>query len=396
MKLSNCWTADFETTTDENDCRVWAYSMSSIEDQTFIYGTSIDEFFENISEGSQNFKIWFHNLKFDGVYILYYLFTHGFTWVGSKEEIADNTFTTLITDMGQFYNITIYFKKYNKKYRKVEIYDSLKIFPNFSVERVADSFNLPIRKLKIDYKKNRPVGYQLTDDEIAYIRNDVEIMSLALKFMFEQGMTKMTIASDALADYKKRVKGFRRKFPKLDLQIDADIRKSYKGGFTYVNDKYKEVPLGKCVVLDVNSLYPSCMSAPYLLPYGMPVFFEGKYVYDKIYPLYIQSLTCRFEIKPNKIPSIQIKNTLLFKPNEYIKSSDGMMVTLFLTKPDYELFIEQYDIYDVTYNGGWKYMGATGMFDEYVEHWTEQKIKAGKEGNLGMRTLSKLMLNSLY
>ena len=32
MKISRCWSADFETTTDENDCRVWAYSLSSIED----------------------------------------------------------------------------------------------------------------------------------------------------------------------------------------------------------------------------------------------------------------------------------------------------------------------------------------------------------------------------
>lgn len=396
MKLSRCWTADFETTTDEDDCRVWAYSMSNIEDpEKFIYGTSIEEFFENISEGSENYKIWFHNLKFDGVFILNYLFLNGYEWVGKKEDIKNNTFTTLITDMGQFYSITVYFKKYNRKYRKVEFFDSLKIFPNFSVERVAEGFNLPIRKLKIDYRKFRPVGYQLDDDEIAYIRNDVEIMSRALKFMFEQGMNKMTIASDALSDYKKRIKGYRRKFPALPLEIDKDIRYSYKGGFTYVNDKYKEKPLGKGIVLDVNSLYPSCM-VNYPLPYGMPVLFSGKYEYDTIYPLYVQSITCRFELKPNKIPTIQLKNSLSFTANEWLSSSNGESVTLYLTKPDFELFEKHYNIYDPTYNGGWKFMGATGMFDDYINYWTAQKIKAGKEGNAPLRQLSKLCLNSLY
>lgn len=395
MKLSNCWTADFETTTDLNDCRVWAYSMSNVEDQTFIYGTSIEEFFENISEGSENYKIWFHNLKFDGNYILHYLFTHNFKWVGKKEDIEDNTFTTLITDMGQFYSIVVYFKKYNRKYRKVEFFDSLKIFPNFSVEKVAEGFNLPIRKLSIDYKKYRPVGYQLDENELAYIRNDVEIMSLALNFMFRQGMTRMTIASDALADYKKRVKGFRQKFPHLALNIDEDIRNSYRGGFTYVNDKYRDVQLGKCIVLDVNSLYPSCM-VDYPLPYGTPVFFEGEYEQDNIYPLYVQSITCRFEIKENKIPSIQIKNSLNFTPNEYITSSNGEEITLYLTKPDFELFKMQYNIYNPTYNGGWKFMSATGMFEDYINHWMSQKIKAGKEGNAPLKQLSKLCLNSLY
>ena len=41
------FTADFETTTDPNDCRVWAYALSEIGNpDNFIYGNSIDEFFK--------------------------------------------------------------------------------------------------------------------------------------------------------------------------------------------------------------------------------------------------------------------------------------------------------------------------------------------------------------
>lgn len=397
MKIRSCYAADFETTTDENDARVWAWAVCNVEDYTeFRYGNSMESFLEFCSNPRQNYKLWFHNLKFDGTYIIDFLLNNGFTWVSDRKEKANFTFTTLITDMGQFYNITIYFNIKGHHTNKVEIYDSLKIFPNFSVERVAEGFNLPISKLKIDYDEYREVGHELNEEEINYIRNDVEIVARALKEMFSRGLTKMTIASDAMKNFKDNFPSFRDKFPLLQPAIDKDIRHSYRGGFTYVNDKWIEKPTGKGVVLDVNSLYPSCMFSPYLLPYDKPVFFEGEYEYDEVYPLYIQSITCSFDIKENKIPSVQLKNTLNFIANEYIKSTKGETVTLYLTKPDFELFKEQYIMHKPIYNGGWKFKAASGFFDNYISYWTEQKIKAGKEGNAPLRQISKLLLNSLY
>ena len=397
MKLSRCFAADFETTTDENDCRVWAYSICNIEDYTdFRYGNNIDEFFEFCANSKENYKIWFHHLKFDGIYILDYLFRNSFTHITDRKNKADKTFTTLITDLGQFYSIVIYFKVKGHHTNKVEIFDSLKIFPNFSVERVAQGFNLPIQKLEIDYDEYRPVGHILTQQEIDYIRNDVEIMARALKEMFTRGLTKMTIASDAMTNFKEKFVGFRKKFPLLPQAVDEDIRKSYKGGFTYVNDVWKEKPVKEGIVLDVNSLYPSCMLSPYELPYGQPKQFYGEYQHDIVYPLYVQSFTCSFEIKEGKIPSIQIRNSLSFIPNEYVKSSNGEEITMMLTKPDFELFKKQYHIYNPKYHGGWKFKSSTGLFDNYINYWTEQKIKAGKEGNAPLRQISKLLLNSLY
>ena len=397
MNLTRCFSADFETTTDENDCRVWAWAVSNIDDpENFIYGNSMDGFMKFCADPKINYKLWFHNLKFDGSYIISYLLYNGYTWIGDKKDKGDKTFTTLITDMGQFYSIIIYFKVKNHHTNKVEIYDSLKIFPNFSVERVAEGFKLPIRKLEIDYKAKREIGHKLTKEEVDYIRNDVEIMSRALKHMFDMKLTKMTIASDAMNNFRENITGFRSKFPLLPIEVDKDIRKSYRGGFTYVNDVWKEKEIGKGIILDVNSLYPSCMCSPYPLPYGQPQLFEGKYKEDKNYPLYIQSFTCSFEIKEGKIPSVQIKNSLSFIPNEYIKSSKGEPVTLYLTKPDFELFLEQYEAKNIVYHGGWKFKQAIGIFDNYINYWTEQKIKAGKEGNAPLRQIAKLMLNSLY
>lgn len=391
-----CYTADFETTTDEKDCRIWAYAICSIDDPTdFHYGTTFDEFMDFCSNPDKNCTLYFHNLKFDGSFIISWLLHNGFEYISDKREKRDNTFTTLITDMGQFYAIEIYFKVKGHKTNKVKILDSLKIFPNFSVERVAEGFGLPIRKLEIDYKQKRPIGWQLTEEEIAYIRNDVEIMARALKIMFDQGLNKMTIAGDAFNSYKSFVPKFRDRFPILPKNVDEDIRLSYRGGFTYVNEIYKEVPIGKGICIDKNSMYPSKM-VQQPLPFGVPVFFEGKYEEDPAMPLYIQSLTCKFELRKGKIPNIQLKNNLSFMPNEYLSSSKDELITVSLCSPDYELFMENYHVTDITYHGGWKFKECKGMFDDYINYWMDQKIKAGKEGNQPMRQIAKLMLNSLY
>lgn len=395
MKISRCWSADFETTTDPNDCRVWAYSLCNIENpDEFVYGNSILDFFEWCIESKENYTLYFFNLKFDATFIISWMLENGFEYITDKKDRKDLTFTTLITDMGQFYALEIYFEVKGHKVNKVRILDALKIFPNTSVEQLAKDFGLPISKLKIDYDMYRPEGYQLTQPEIDYIRNDVEIVARCLKAMFDRGLTKMTIASDAMQNFKDHFDNFYKYFPILSDEVDGDIRKSYRGGFTYASDKYTEKEIGSGMVLDVNSLYPSCMKKP--MPYGKPKLFEGEYKYDALYPLYIITFTCKFEIKPDKIPSIQLRNNLSFIPNQYLKSSNDEHVTLTLTSIDFQLFKDQYNFWEIEYHGGWKFKRAEGLFDNYVDYWMGEKIKAAKEGNKTQKAIAKRLLNSLY
>lgn len=389
------FTADFETTTKAEDCRVWAWAICEVgEPDNFIYGNDMETFMDWCSERCHNYQLYFHNLKFDGSYIISWLLQNGFEWIENKKDRRDNTFTTLITDLGQYYSITVYFKARKNYTSKIEFRDSLKIL-NFSVEKIAKDFNLPIQKLSIDYKAERPIGHKLTDQEVAYIRNDVEIMSRALDIMFSQNLTKMTIGSDALSDFKDRLSNFKHYFPVLPLEIDNDIRKSYKGGFTYLNPIYTGLEIGKGYVLDKNSMYPSKLVNE-LLPIGQPIFFDGQYEEDMLYPLYVQRLSCIFELKKGKIPSIQLKNNMSFKANEYLESSKGDIVTLTLCSPDLKLFFENYNVYELHYQGGWKFKGIRGLFTNYVNHWTKQKIQAKKDGNGALYAISKLLLNSLY
>ena len=392
------FTADFETATNkwnENETWVWAWATCEIGTEKIEIGNNIDSFIE-FCKSQKNPIFYFHNLKFDSEFIIYWLLTHGFKHVEKKEDIESNTFTTLISDMGQFYNVTIYFYKDSKKVKKVTLYDSLKIIP-FSVEEIAKSFNLPISKLKLDYDKPRKSGHILTKEEVEYIKNDVLIVAKALNVLFSEKLDRMTEGSNALHDFKKMYKEskWERYFPELDKKLDEQIRKSYKGGFTYLSPEYKEKDVQDIVILDVNSLYPYVMYSK-KLPIGELIYFSGKYEEDSVYDLYIQCFSCSFKLKKNKIPTIQIKNSMSFLANEYLTSSNNEIVVLTLTNVDLKLFLEQYDVYELDYIDGWKFKGMNDIFKEYVDKWITRKNKASLEGNKGQRTLAKLMLNSLY
>lgn len=353
------------------------------------FGEDIDSFINYCSLINESSSFYFHNLKFDGEFIIHYLLTHGFVHVNEK-KLSVNQFSTIISDLNVFYCIKVKFKEEVI----ISFFDSLKLL-NFSVEEVAKAFNLSIKKLEIDYKAKREKGHKITDEEKEYLKHDVMIMSLALEKMFEMKITKMTIASNAMNFFKDTIskKRFEEWFkPPL---YDKDLRQAYKGGFTYLNEIYRGKEVKEGIVLDVNSLYPSVMYySP--MPYGEGIYFDGKYVPDKLYNLYIQNITCQFRIKKDMIPTIQIKNNLSFVPTEYLSSSNGESINLTLTNVDLKLFLEHYDIYDVSYNWGWKYKSSTKIFKSYIDYWNELKVKATKEGNKPLRTIAKLMLNSLY
>lgn len=398
------YSADFETTTNADDCRVWAWGYSDIEEPENVkLGNNITGFMKELQE--QGGTYYFHNLKFDGNFILYWLFKNGYTWHDNARQLDPGQFCTLISDMGTWYTITIKMKPTKTGVsHKVEIRDSLKLIP-LSVEQIPGAYGLEESKLKLDYHEDRPKGHKLTQEEIEYIKADIIIVAKAIKFMRENGQIKLTAASNALNDYKKRIgtKTYSKLFPALNSRADKDIRKSYKGGWTYLNPKYKNVDIGEGSVYDVNSMYPWAMKYC-LLPYGNPYYFSGPYTPNENYPLYVIQFACEFKLKPGKFPSIQLKRTRYFADNEYIMSSEvdydnekkSIPIVLTLTSVDYELFRHNYKVWNIEWFGGYMFKGRHGMFDAYIDYWYEQKAYAKKTGNKGMEKIAKLMLNSLY
>jgi hypothetical protein len=387
------YSCDFETTTDPNDCRVWAYGWMEIGNKNnYKIGNSLYEFMEWCEK--EKADLYFHNLRFDGEFIINYLLKQGYVYSDSGHA---GTFHTIISSMGQWYMIDICYgytkpKKGKPKKLHTKIYDSLKKLP-FPVKKIAKDFKLTIEKGDIDYHSYRPIGHIITDKEYKYIKNDIEIIADALEIQFNQGLTSMTNGSDSLKGFKTMIpkEMFERLFPVLSLEMDKNIRYAYRGGFTWLNEKYANKLLGKGIVFDVNSLYPAQMyDRP--LPIGQPVYFEGKYVEDENHPLYIQHIRCEFSIKENRIPTIQIKKNLLFRQNEYLKNSDGEIVDLYVTNIDLELIQEHYRLYDLEFLEGWKFRQSVGVFRAFIDKWMH--IKTHSDG--AIKALAKLMLNSLY
>ena len=168
--------------------------------------------------------------------------------------------------MGAYYSVEIYFKKWKNRVKKVTLYDSYKIL-QFSVDEIAKSFGLEISKLELDYDKPRKKKHRLTLAEQEYIKHDVQIVAKALKYLFDENLTQMTQGANALYDYRNMFtyKRFKHYFPNVD-SIFSEIKRSYKGGFTYLSPEYIEKDLENITVLDINSLYPYIMSTK-KLPY---------------------------------------------------------------------------------------------------------------------------------
>lgn len=382
------YTADFETTTDPETAHVWSWESCVVGDpDNFCRGIDIESFIEYCSWEDR--IIYFHNLKFDSSYILSYLLTHGYTW-SNKRSLKKHEFSTLISNMGQFYSVTVCFGETTTTF-----YDSLKLI-RLSVEQIAKAYGLEMRKLEIDYDKPRPEGYIPTDEEWEYQHADVAIMSQALHILFTEGLTKITQGSNALYDYKEIIgkKNFKRWFPVLAPEIDAFCRKSYKGGATQVHKIFANQEIADGITLDVNSMYPWAMYEMFL-PFGEPIYYTGKYRQDKLYPLYIQKLSCSFELKEGYIPTIQLKHSGLFRGTDFLESSDGNIVELTLTSVDLKLFLDHYNVYNVSWIGGYKFMQSKNMFKEYIDKWYAIKAQATKDGNKGLRQIAKDMMNSL-
>lgn len=382
------WACDFETTTDPLDCRVWAWGASFVSDSSIKeYGNSIDGFIEWCKQKTR--KLYFHNLAFDGEFIVSWLLSNGYEY---SDKPKTGCFKTIISNTGLWYSIEIWWKYSIYRSTKTTIWDSFKLIP-FSIEKIAHDFNLPIRKLKLDYKEKREVGHELTQHEVDYLFNDIDIEGMALNECFKLGFNKMTATSCSFETFKKSLPmAFEKIFPPLEMNVDSDLRPAYSGGFVWANPELKEKEIGQGIVFDVNSLFPSRMYYE-LLPYDTPVYFEGEYQQDDEYPLWVGVVSFAFDIKNDHIPCISLdKFSRFFGSKKYVGTSNGDVVRMTVTSVDWELFNEQYDVYDVEFINGYKFRSCVGIARQFIDKQMEvKKISKGAQ-----RFIAKRQLNSVY
>lgn len=208
-------------------------------------------------------------------------------------------------------------------------------------------------------------------------------------------MSRLTVGSDALNDYKSlgSAEWFRERFPLLDGDADADIRRAYRGGFTYADPRFSGRVLGEGNVYDVNSLYPSVMYSE-RIPWGMPQVFDSlaeAKEHMRETDVYITRLVFGARLKDDHIPCIQIKGSSHYSATEYQQVIENG-TEMWVCSVDLELWEEQYDLDIDAMAETYVFRTEVGLFRDYIDKWSE--VKANSEG--GRRAIAKLFLNSLY
>lgn len=416
--------ADFETTVYEGQTytEVWAAAVVKLWDDKVEILHSFPEFLDYMCDKKTNIICYFHNIKFDGNFILDYLLRNGYKWNRVAEgKMLNKQFKCAISDRGPWYSITV--KMHNMI---IEFRDSYKLLP-FSVKRIGKGFQTKHRKLDMEYEGFRYAGCVITDKEKEYIRNDVLVVKEALEIMFERGHQKLTIGSCCLEEFKSTYDkiDYKNFFPDLtEVQIDAEIygecnadryiRHSYRGGYCYLVKGKENRKYSHGWTADINSSYPSNMSSESgnRYPVGMPKFWQGDIPNLPKRSYYFVRIKCRFKIKDGMLPTVQIKGSFLYSGTDYLTTSDiydyslgtykryymrkgklhDTQITMTMTCVDYELFLQHYDVYDLQVLDGCWFRTEIGLFDEYM-----YKYKAIKESSQGAeRELAKLYLNNLY
>lgn len=435
------YAADFETTTgavSETETRVWSFAYDEIgKFDPKIYG-SISDFFDFCGDPDSGIKkrIYFHNLRFDGEFILWSaLHDYGFKTAldpktGSMrkaKDIIEKEIVYAISDVGQWYFVAFVYRGC-----RVEIRDSLKLLP-LTLQQIGKDICTKYRKSEMNYDTKKSLS-DCTPADIEYIKNDVLVLSEALDKMLclhdEKtpfgAVHSLTIGGACWQMFKQTIYGEAKNIcVHLDemllppesgsLTADEYIRQGYRGGYCYVNEKIENQLIEEPgFTADVNSLYPFVMCYKYSgfwYPYGSGRYCKGRvpdsWITDDAHYFYARILVS-FRIRPGFVPTVQKKHTFLFQDNIYLTSSQAyngklkqyvgplQEIELTLAKDDYQLFLRHYVIETFKPLDYIAFQTSNGLCDPYIEKMSEIKIAATEAGNRGVRTIAKLFSNNLY
>ena len=355
------YAADFETTTSKEDCRVWSAAIVKMHSREVVIYPDIEHFIYFVEALKRDTHIYFHNLKFDGSFIVLYLLNcskyksiTGSNCSNVKPgELKPGEYQYFISDVGLWYCIEL-----RTENALITFRDSLKILP-FTLEKLTNDFNVEHKKTKMEYHDKTSLA-DCTDSDIEYIKNDVLGLIECLEIFQESyGLDYLTIGSTALNYFKTQLKStvdgkkmernifvehektvfndgeYKElnfisevdKEKKYNKDLEQFLRKSYRGAFCYVNPKFQEKEI-RCpiTVYDVNSLYPSVMysqrfpigSPSKLTDYPENQFANCSIEFKKSIYFFIRLYINDVKLKDGYLPTFQIKDDLRFGANEWM------------------------------------------------------------------------------
>lgn len=390
--------ADFETPTtlDENDS-VSIYLWGLISQDGFIREYNIDmESFISYLENQQNKPIiYFHNLSWDGNFIVHWLVDNNFEFIQQEnfiKKLEPNQFTWIADE-----NTSLYKLKVQTEKQELLFLDSYKLLMN-SVKKLGEAINLP--KLKINYEiyKHFESKDELPNELVEYLYRDIDIVrEFMMSLQDKVPKMKTTLASTTYNMFMKFygrdnfIRDFGNNHNISPLTIDEwdFVKKSYRGGLTLTSPLWNE----KLVILkgqqlgysyDVNSLYPYVMET-YRLPYGQPKSEKTKLTDIELKEIRIIKAKIKSEFLPATLPN----NDKGFYKGTYLREVEDITFTVW--SDELEVLLKYYDIEYIEVKSMW--FNTKYIFREFIQELKEMKINA-KNGVI--RLIAKLLQNALY
>lgn len=238
-----------------------------------------------------------------------------------------------------------------------------------------------------------------------YAAVDIEVLWKAIKkysglLVLDQEKVN-TISGLALHQWKDK-EHFSKKYQKIDINYDCwDIGyASYRGGFSFVNEKHINKIIHNVNTYDINSSYPSSMLNPIAVEQVYD--YEGKNDKRYIAELYWIEIK-NFQLKDNMIPIIpyiakDINNAYFKDYNEqkalavskhFKKAKEFKPLRMWVWKREldwYEKYYEQFE-YKVLEK---RYFECKRIFNNYINHYYLTKAQADMD-----KLLCELLKNYL-
>ena len=405
-------------------------------------GCTLDEFMDFILQDGKNKIIYFHNLSFDGDFIIKWLFRKY-----PKNFKQDYQFTTenyeVVNQVPKF-NWFSFFKNGNKIYNidwcvrkkirdrimkvKIQFRCSYNLMPS-SIDSLGKSFKInkmdeeEINNLILKgYIKEKNEFYDLGGN---YVHQDEYLKNVFVSYIKRDVM----IAKTAFLNYKETVESskdaFNNKYNKKDVHLQKILttaslvqklvknniwnnkhlnnyikkglkihsfehyelmRKFYSGGFTQFNPLYhNKVFDKKGFSIDINSSYPWAMTQP--LPYGELL--EEVPKNTKNYLTYCV-VKMSYKIKSKYINFICLKN----KTEKKVRYSMHGSGEFYFLLEELEFYKKIYDI-EIT-EIKYLYARCFTFLKPFIDEYYHLKSEADANGQAALKTTYKLLLNSLY
>lgn len=425
--INNLWVGDTETYYDEKDLTPYCICLSNGVIMEVFYGSNCQTKFLNYCTTNEIYRIYFHNLKFDG-------------WLFKQFKI-----TNLVYHASKLYSLTIYF---NNKH--IELRDSLAIIPNkianfktmfklndesekdlmpyeLVTKKAFEENSLNLKDIKEYYDKKKYEEFIeqcnkykcIKEDKIdlkklteLYCEKDVIILYKGLNKFYELAyemfninvLNYLTISGFS---YAVMVKNCFKGLSSYKGDIKSYLRESIKGGRCMLSENKKNKIEGRIVDFDACSLYPSAMHRLYL-PTGeveysnnpeeiKELFYNKLMKEDQVQPdLYrnVSSMFLKIKLikvnKERKFPLITIKDK---KGNNWTNEvNDKIIYCSHIELEDYIKYQGlEFEFLDCIYWTGNKDI----KMSNYIKFCYEKRKEFKKEGN-PLQEILKLFMNSSY